>query len=487
MNFKKNHNSVTLLAVIALCSLTVLLSSCQGQNSKKGVKSSGPPNVILILVDDMGIGDLPLYGQQTLSTPNIDQMASEGMHFTNMYTGSTVCAPSRATLLTGKHTGHTSVRGNMPQQLIGDDEMTIADIFKNSGYKTGAVGKWGAGAYMPTDDPNRKGFDNFYGYVNMWHAHNFYPEFLYENGEKVYLNNKTIRVDGENPWADSLREGKGVAEIRNEYVHRLFDNQAISFIEEHQKDPFFLYLAYNVPHANNEKFPDGMEVDDYYEFEEKDWPIQEKGFAAMIRNIDNSVGMIMAKLRDLNLDKNTLILFCSDNGPHFEGGHKVEFFDSNGPFRGKKRDLYEGGIRTPFIAHWPGTIRSGTKDEERFAFWDFLPTFADLTGADAPANTDGISFLPTLLGKEQIKKHEYLYWEFYEGHGKQAILKGNWKAVKLNVRKPIEELVFELYNLENDPAETTNVAADHPEIVEEFKVLFLSAREEFSAISLFTQ
>jgi arylsulfatase A-like enzyme len=462
-------------------------TSCNNKNPERGDKNQGPPNVILILVDDMGIGDLSLYGQKTLFTPQIDQMASEGMHFSNMYTGSTVCAPSRAALLTGKHTGHTSVRGNSPQQLIGDDEWTIAKVFQKAGYTTGAIGKWGIGSYMPTNDPNRKGYDYFYGYVNMWHAHNFYPEFLYENGEKVYLNNKTMLVDGINPWADSLREGKGVAEIKNDYVHRLFDNKAIDFIEDNKEKNFFLYLAYNVPHANNEAYPDGMEVDDYYEFTVQDWPIQEKGFAAMIRNIDNSVGMILAKLKELKLDNNTLVLFCSDNGPHQEGGHKVEFFDSNSIHRGKKRDLYEGGIKTPFIARWPGSITPGSTSDETFAFWDFLPTFAELTGKEATAETDGISFLPTLLGKEQNKTHDYLYWEFYEGHGKQALIKGDWKAIKLNVRNREFDVVFELYNLRTDPSETHNVAADHPDMVAEFNALFLSAREEFPVLSLFPQ
>lgn len=473
--------------VAAFILFFLFTSSCNNTNPERGDKNQGLPNVILILVDDMGIGDLSVYGQKTLFTPQIDQMASEGMHFSNMYTGSTVCAPSRAALLTGKHTGHTSVRGNSPQQLIGDDEWTIAKVFQKAGYSTGAIGKWGIGSYMPTNDPNRKGYDYFYGYVNMWHAHNFYPEFLYENGEKVYLNNKTMLVDGINPWADSLREGKGVAEIKNDYVHRLFDNKAIDFIEDNKKKNFFLYLAYNVPHANNEAYPDGMEVDDYYEFTVQDWPIQEKGFAAMIRNIDNSVGMILAKLKELKLDNNTLVLFCSDNGPHQEGGHKVEFFDSNSIHRGKKRDLYEGGIKTPFIARWPGSITPGSTSDETFAFWDFLPTFAELIGIEATAETDGISFLPTLLGTEQNKTHDYLYWEFYEGHGKQALIKGDWKAIKLNVRNPEFDVVFELYNLRTDPSETHNVAADHPDMVAEFNALFLSAREEFPVLSLFPQ
>ncbi len=482
---KKHFMYIVKAAAFSLIFLSTTM--CTNKNAERSDENQRPPNVILILVDDMGIGDLSLYGQKTLSTPQIDLMAREGMFFSNMYTGSTVCAPSRTTLLTGKHTGHTSVRGNSPQQLIGADEWTIAKEFQKAGYATAAIGKWGAGAYMPTNDPNRKGFDYFYGYVNMWHAHNFYPEFLYENGKKVYLNNKTIQVDGKNPWADSLREGQGVAEIKNEYVHRLFDNKAIDFIEDNKEKNFFLYLAYNVPHANNEAHPDGMEVDDYYEFIDQDWPIQEKGFAAMIRNIDNSVGMILSKLKELDLDSKTLVLFCSDNGPHFEGGHTVEFFDSNGDYRGKKRDLYEGGIKTPFVARWPGSIAPGSTSDETFAFWDFLPTFAEITGTTETLQTDGISFLSTLLGKEQAKKHDYLYWEFYEMNGKQALLKGDWKAIKLNISNPEFDVVFELYNLRTDPSESTNVAADHPDIVEEFNALFLSAREEFPVLSLFPE
>jgi arylsulfatase A-like enzyme len=478
----------TLHSKFLFAPLIFLGISCTNSDRGKQVAKADSPNVILVLVDDMGIGDLGLYGQKTLATPNLDKMAEEGMYFTNMYCGSTVCAPSRATLITGKHTGNASVRGNKPQQVVDDSEYTIAKVFKDAGYKTGAVGKWGVGRYMPLDDPRRKGFDYFYGYINMFHAHNFYPEYLYENGEKVLLRNKTKRVDGINPWAgDSVREGMGVAELRIDYTHRLFDSTALSFIEQNKNEKFFLYLAYNVPHANNEKRPDGMEVDDYYEFADTDWPIQEKGFAAMIKNIDNSMAMILEKLKEEGIDENTMVLFCSDNGPHNEGGHSFEFFDSNGIYRGRKRDLYEGGIKTPFIVRWPGTVKAGKHSDNHFAFWDFLATFADLTSVEVPSKTDGISFLPTLLGKEQKETHDYLYWEFYEGNGKQAILKGNWKAIKLNVSNPDKETIFELYNLETDPGENNNLAKEYPEMVREFEELFLSARTEFPVVSLFPE
>ena len=466
-----------------------IVNACSQKQGGNKIDSPKPPNVIMILVDDMGYGDLSFYGQKTLSTPIIDKMAREGIHLTNMYTGSTVCAPSRASLMTGKHTGHTSVRGNLPEQLLGDHEMTLAKVFKNAGYKTGAIGKWGIGHPPPYDDPQKKGFDYFYGYINMWHAHNFYPEFLLENGVKVPLNNKTALVDGKNPWADSP-QGTGVAAVREEYVHNLFDAKAIEFIEQNKENRFFLYMAYNVPHANNEAGPfsgDGMEVPDYYEFAENDWPQPEKGFAAMIRNIDNSVGLLLDKIKELGLDENTMVIFCSDNGPHQEGNHVMEFFNSNREYRGMKRDFYDGGVRTPFIVRWPGTISAGSSSEQVFAFWDFLPTFADLVNVEKPEDTDGISFLPTLLGKQQETEHDFLYWEFFELGGKQAILKDNWKAIKLNVRGPKENVVFELYDLKNDPEENTNVADQYPEMVKEFEILFQSARKEFDVTPLFSK
>lgn len=465
--------------------LPLVAASC-GVLSEK-IKKPEQPNVIYILVDDMGYGDLSCFGQKKFTTPNIDRLAAEGITFTKFYTGSSVCAPSRASLLTGKHTGHTNVRGNMPAQLLSDTEPTIAKIMKEAGYRTAAVGKWGIGHPPPVDDPQRKGFDYFYGYINMWHAHNLYPEFLYRNGEKVLLKNKINWVNGKDPW-EGHPEGTGIADVKQDYAHFLFDHEAISYIESNKDNKFFLYLAYNVPHANNEKSPDGMEVPDYYEFASTDWPSQEKGFAAMMRNLDNSVGMIMDKLKELNIDGKTMVVFCSDNGPHQEGGHKVDFFDSNGAKRGSKRDFYDGGVLTPFLVRWPNAIAAGSKSDHVAAFWDVLPTFCDITGIQKPADTDGISFLPTLLNKtEDQKKHDYLYWEFYEQGGKQAILKGNWKAIRLNVREAAEKQIFELYDLGKDPEETTNVAEMHPELVKELNELFVSARQEFSVTPLFTK
>jgi arylsulfatase A-like enzyme len=462
------------------------LVSITGMAAEKAQKIKSP-NVIFILVDDMGFGDLSVCGQKKFTTPNIDRMAQEGMFFNNMYCGSTVSAPSRASLMTGRNTGHCSVRGNAPDQIVGDDELTLAKIFKDAGYKTGAVGKWGLGTIMPVDDPKRKGFDYFYGYINMWHAHNLYPEFLYENSTKIKLNNRNKLVNGVDPWLNPLMEGMGVAEIKNEYAPFLFDKKAASFIEKNKDDQFFLYLAYNTPHANNEGKNDGMEVPDYYEFANTDWPQQEKAFAAMMKNLDNSVGMILQQLKKLNIDENTIVMFCSDNGPHQEGGHKTDFFDSNGIYKGKKRDLYEGGIRTPFIAWWPGKIKANTRADQNFAFWDMLPTFADLTKTKSKFTTDGISILPTLTGKKQKAKHEYLYWEFYEGKGKQAIIKDNWKAIKLNISEPTVETIFELYDIKNDVEETNNVAKANPEVVKQFEELFKKARANFEIAPLFKE
>ncbi len=462
----------------------VLFSSC---GSKAKTKGTSKPNVVFILVDDMGYGDLSCFGQETLKTPKIDKMASEGMIFTNHYTGSTVCGPSRASLMTGVHTGHCNIRGNMPAQLLKDDEITLAKVMKKAGYVTGGIGKWGIGHPPPLDDPQRKGFDHFFGYINMWHAHNFYPEFLYRNGERVDLKNKLrLNEDGTNPWAD-MPEGTGVAQVREEYVHDLFDQEAIDFIETNKDNPFFLYLAYNVPHANNEDPKTGCEVPDFGEYADKDWPTVEKGFASMITNLDNSVGMVLDKLKECGIDENTMVVFCSDNGPHQEGGHQMEFFNSNRELRGKKRDFYDGGVRTPFIVRWPAKVKAGTTTGHLSAFWDVLPTFCDIAGVQKPAKTDGISFYPTLTGHGNQKQHDYLYWEFFEQGGKQAILRNDWKAVKLNVRDASIPVVFELYNLKNDPEEKVNVAKQNPEIVAEMERIFKDARVEFDVVSLFTE
>ncbi|HOQ88451.1 MAG TPA: arylsulfatase, partial [Phycisphaerae bacterium] len=300
------------------------------------------PNVIFILADDLGYGSLGCYGQKKVATPNLDRLAAEGLRFTDFYAGSTVCAPSRCSLMTGKHTGHCWVRGNERIPLRPQD-VTVAEIFKQAGYITGLVGKWGLGEPDTTGIPNRQGFDYFFGYLNQRHAHDYYPTYLWRNQERVEL--------------EGNRDNQ-----RRQYSHDLFTAEALSFIEKNKSGPFFLYLAYTVPHANNERQQAegmGMEVPDYGPYADRDWTVGQKGHAAMIYRMDRDIGRVMAKLRELGLDENTLVMFSSDNGPHKEGGYDPEFFDSNGPFRGIKRDLTDGGIRVPMIARWPARIRPG--------------------------------------------------------------------------------------------------------------------------------
>lgn len=423
------------------------------------------PNIVFILADDAGYGDFGCYGGTKLLTPRIDQLAAGGLRFTQFYAGCTVCAPSRCVLLTGMHTGHCRVRGNGPGTMEQGD-ITLAHILKKRGYWTSCVGKWGLGNPPPDDDPARNGFDSFYGYVNMFHAHNFYPEFLIRDGKRVPLKN----VAGPK-W--KTQDGRGIAETRVDYVPDLLADEVLSQIETRSKtpdQPFLIYYALNVPHANNEAGAStrperGMEVPDFGPFADESWPGPEKGFASIMRNLDRDVGRIVDKLRETGLDRTTLILFSSDNGPHHEGGHDVDFFDSNGELRGSKRDLYEGGIRVPLIAYWPGHIDPGTETSHISGFQDVLPTFSELVQAPEQERLDGISFLPTLLGETtRQRQHEFLYWEFGEQGGKQAVRAGDWKLVQLNVssHRPASP---ELYNLKSDLQEANNVAAEHPEIV----------------------
>ena len=428
------------------------------------------PNIIYVLADDLGYGDLSCYGQATLQTPHLDRMAREGIRFTNHYAGCTVCAPSRCVLLTGKHIGHASVRGN-DSGLIRDEEITIAEMLRAAGYRTGCVGKWGVGHPPPLDDPARNGFDYFYGYVNMFHAHNCYPEFIVRNGAKVKLGN--VLADKWKQLDDSDREGRGVAAKRVDYVPDLITREALSFVERNRSQPFFLYYALNIPHANNEGGKDGMEVPSFGAFAERDWPTAEKGFASMIHSIDRDMGKLFAKLDELGLDENTIVFFSSDNGPHQEGGHLTDYFDSNGHLRGKKRDLYEGGLRVPLIVRWPGKIEAGAESDHLSGFQDVMPTLGEIAGAEVP-KADGISFVPTLLQRGQQTQHPHLYWEFKEQGGKQAVRRGRWKAVRLNWRrtpaKPIQ-----LFDLSADLEEANNVASKHPDRVRELSEIM--ARE----------
>ena len=445
---------LTVASVGASC----LLPGCGGTIRLVGARKNRP-NIIYIMADDLGYGDLGCYGQKIIKTPNIDKIADEGMRFTDHYAGSTVCAPSRCCLMTGFHTGHALVRGNARVPMRPSD-VTVAELLKEAGYNTGIIGKWGLGEPDSTGIPNRQGFDYWFGYLNQRHAHNYYPEYLWRNEEKVELKNEVNHVIGGRD-----RTPGGVATKRMEYSHDLFAEEALGFVEEKKDNPFFLYLALTIPHANNEAGNKGMEVPSLEPYTDKDWPEPQKGHAAMITRMDGDVGRLMAKLKELGLDKNTLVMFTSDNGPHKEGGADPTFFNSSGLLQGYKRALYEGGIRVPMIARWPGRIEAGSVSDHPSAFWDFLPTCCELVGVKAPEGIDGISMVSTLLGRPgEQRKHEFLYWEFHEQGKRQAIRMGDFKGIRQNVAKNPDGPI-ELYNLKNDIGEKRNVAARHSGIV----------------------
>ena len=445
---------LTVASVGASC----LLPGCGGTIRLVGARKNRP-NIIYIMADDLGYGDLGCYGQKIIKTPNIDKIADEGMRFTDHYAGSTVCAPSRCCLMTGFHTGHALVRGNARVPMRPSD-VTVAELLKEAGYNTGIIGKWGLGEPDSTGIPNRQGFDYWFGYLNQRHAHNYYPEYLWRNEEKVELKNEVNHVIG-----GQDRTPGGVATKRMEYSHDLFAEEALGFVEEKKDNPFFLYLALTIPHANNEAGNKGMEVPSLEPYTDKDWPEPQKGHAAMITRMDGDVGRLMAKLKELGLDKNTLVMFTSDNGPHKEGGADPTFFNSSGLLQGYKRALYEGGIRVPMIARWPGRIEAGSVSDHPSAFWDFLPTCCELVGVKAPEGIDGISMVSTLLGRPgEQRKHEFLYWEFHEQGKRQAIRMGDFKGIRQNVAKNPDGPI-ELYNLKNDIGEKRNVAARHSGIV----------------------
>jgi arylsulfatase A-like enzyme len=455
------------------------ISGCQGTLSPDILGlSKKKPNIIFIMADDLGYGDPGCYGQERIRTPNIDRMAAEGMRFTDHYAGSTVCAPSRCSLMTGVHTGHTYVRGNreikpMGQLPLRPDTVTIPRLLKKAGYTTALAGKWGLGGPGSTGIPNQQGFDYFFGYLCQRHAHNYYPEFLFRNEERVPLVGNKV--------AEPRADGAGVASQRAQYSHDLIAADALQFIRKNKDRPFFLYLAATLPHANNEAGKKGMEVPDYGIYRRRSWPEPQKGHAAMISRLDRDVGRVMETLKKLGIDAKTLILFTSDNGPHREGGADPEFFDSNGPLRGYKRDLYEGGIRVPLIARWPGRIKAGTVSHHVCAFWDFMPTFAELAGIDGLGPIDGVSMVPTLLDRPgRQKQHEFLYWEFHERGSKQAVRMGDWKAVRFGAEGELE-----LYNLKEDIGEKRNLASRNPDIVARMEDYLKTARtrSQFWSIS----
>ncbi len=421
------------------------------------------PNVIFILADDLGYGDLGCYGQKLIQTPNLDRLAKEGMRFTQFYAGSTVCAPSRAVLMTGKHMGHVSVRGNagaenIAIQSLRKGEKTVAHVFKDASYRTALFGKWGLGEVGLEGHPNKMGFDEFFGFLNQSHAHNYYPSWLMHNSEKYALRNV--------PESENKAIGSGYAREKIDYAPDVIFDKAVQWLDQNHRQPFFLYVASTLPHANNEAangVGNGQEVPDYGNYKNKPWPAPDKGQAAMIAHLDKQVGQLLAKLKGYGIDRNTLVIFSSDNGPHQEGKNNLAFFDANGPLRGMKRALYEGGIRVPFIARWPGRIKAGAVSNHIGYFGDVLATVSELTKQAVPAGLDSISFLPTLNGKAKQQQHPYLYYEFYEQGGRQAVRFGKWKAI----REPMLSGPVQLFDLANDVGETNNLADQHPDIVKQ--------------------
>ncbi len=409
------------------------------------------PNIIFILADDLGYGDLGCYGQQKIRTPNLDRMAAEGTRFTQAYSGSTVCAPSRCCLMTGKHTGHATIRGNVrPEAGLAEGEATVATLLKRAGYRTALFGKWGLGGPGVNSIPNNRGFDEFYGYLDQLHAHTSYPEHLWDNQNEVFLTEN---------WFDK----------RKTFSNDKFTERALDFTAK-QTGPFFLYLPYTIPHANNEL--NEMENPDTAPYASESWPENEKRFAAAITRMDRAIGELFATLKRKGLDENTLVIFTSDNGPHKEGAHDSNFFQSSGPLRGTKRDLYEGGVRVPAIARWPGRVPAGRTSDFMWAFWDFLPTAAELAGGAAPAGIDGLSFTGALAG-DQPQHRRALYWEFHERGFHQAVRRDNWKLVRQGPKQQVE-----LFDVAKDLGETRNVAAEQPQVVRELEPLFRSMRTE---------
>ncbi len=432
------------------------------------------PNFVYIMVDDAGYGDFSCFGQKHFKTPSVDRMATEGMKLTDFYAASTVCAPSRCSLMTGYHTGHALVRGNREvkpegQAPLASSALTLPEVLGKAGYVSGMFGKWGLGAPGSEGDPMNQGFDRFYGYNCQRQAHTFYPGHLWSNRDKVTLDGKT-------------------------YSHDLIAEETLKFIRANKDKPFFCYCPFTIPHAAmhapeervapwRKKFPQFENVIGRYRGPQVKNPVA--AFAAMMTLLDEDVGEILDLLKELGIAKDTLVIFTSDNGPHKEGGHKPDFFDSNGPLRGYKRDLYEGGIRVATVAWWPSMIKPGSKSAHVAAGWDVLPTFCDLAGIKTPKDLNGVSFAPTLRGeKNKQAKRDHLYWEFHEQGGKQAIRKGKWKAVRLNVRKTPDGPI-QLYDLSNDIGETKNLADKHPDLIKEIARLMSDSRSVNPTFRLF--
>ncbi|MGE0760159.1 MAG: arylsulfatase [Pirellulaceae bacterium] len=435
------------------------------------------PNLIWIMADDLGYGELGCYGQRVIQTPQLDRMAREGLRFRQFYAGATVCAPSRSVLMTGQHHGHTRVRGNAGQtnpraQALRPEDVTVARVLQQAGYRTALIGKWGLGDEGAADSglPRKQGFDEFFGYLNQHHAHNHFPDFLWRNEQRVRLPNDVTPIGA---------AGGGYATKPQVYADDLFADEAVRFVTENRERPFFLYWSLVVPHANNERtreLKDGAEVPDYGPYADRDWPAPDKGQAAMITRLDGYVGRLLDTLKRLGLAANTLVVFTSDNGPHNESNHQLDRFQPGGPLQGIKRSLTEGGIRVPAIAWWPGQVAQGEETDHVAYFGDWMATAAELAGAAVPPGCDSISLIPTLRGQSaQQERHEFLYWEFHErGFSQAALYQGRWKAI----REHTPAAALALYDLQSDPGEQHDVAAQHPEIVARLDAYLKTARTD---------
>jgi arylsulfatase A-like enzyme len=468
--FKRSRREFVLSGVTLALGLVLYGARCQQ------LLAADKPNIIFILADDLGYGDLGCYGQKQILTPRLDQMAAQGMRFTQFYAGCTVCAPSRCVLMTGLHTGRAWVRGNAGSdnsiiQSLRDEDMTVAEVLRGAGYRNGLIGKWGLGEVDQPGFPLRQGFDYFYGYLNQVHAHNYYPEFLYRNAERVKLANLVKRPEGQ---AEDFLSGSAIKRV--DYSHDLIASEAVEFVRQNAQNQFFLYLALTTPHANNEATRmtgNGAEVPTFGIYANREWSDQDKGQAAMITRMDADVGRLLDLLQELGIDEKTLVMFSSDNGPHNEAGHNLGTFNPSGPLTGIKRSLTEGGIRVPMIARWPGKIAAGATNSFVGSFADMLPTFKELSGSQVEAKTTGLSLVPTLLGIGQQKSHEYLYWEFYEQGSKQSVRFGDWTAI----RQPMFNGEVSLFNLATDLAQKQNVARENPAIVSQAVALMEQAHQ----------
>ena len=477
-----------------------LMSGCS-----TATESATLPNIIYILADDLGYAELGCYGQEKIETPNVDRLAAGGMRFTQHYSGSPVCAPSRCVLMTGLHTGHAQIRGNDEWRARGDvwnfeamaadpnlegqrpirtGTTTIGTLLQKAGYRTGIVGKWGLGGPLTEGIPNRQGFDFFYGYNCQRQAHTFFPVHLWRDTMKVRLNNKMVPPRTGLPEGADPYDPEAYADFwLEEYASELMQNEVISFIKENRDNPFFMYYANPIPH-NPLQAPKRW-VDYYVEkFGDEEPYLGDRGYfphryphaayAAMVSYLDEQVGEIIETLKELGIYENTVILFSSDNGPTWSGGADSPWFESAKPFKSErgwgKGNVTEAGIRVPMIAHWPGKIRSGSETDHLSAFYDVLPTMCEMAGIEIPEYTDGISFLPTLLGGEAQEKHAFLYWEFPASGGQQAVRMGKWKGIRKNIFQ--DSLRVQLYNLEEDIQEVNDVSSRHPDVVRRIEEIF---------------